>query len=290
MTHLITRRAVLGAFASIALVPASRATASPADARQALAELESQNGGRLGVAALDTQSEMRIGHRADERFALCSTFKCLAAAQVLARVDRGLERLDRPVKVARSDLVAYSPIVETRVGSTITVAELCHAAITLSDNAAGNLLLASFGGPAGLTDFLRSIGDGVSRLDRIEPDLNEALTGDPRDTTTPDAMLDTMNRLVLGDVLTSQSRQRLEDWLAANTTGGKRIRAGVPADWRVGDKTGTGMNGAANDVAVLWRPSRKPILLMIYYAEADIAPEKRDRVIAETARIVSAAL
>jgi beta-lactamase class A len=297
MPKALTRRALLGAFASIpvlsapVLLSASHAVASPGarPGEIALAELESKNGGRLGVAALDLESGRRIGHRADERFAMCSTFKYLAAACVLARVDRGEERLDRAVNVAQSDLVTYSPVVEKHVGSTITVAELCDAAITLSDNAAGNLLLASFGGPAGLTDFLRSIADGVSRLDRWEPDLNEARKGDLRDTTTPGAMLDTMNKLVLGDVLTPGSRRQLEDWLVANTTGGKRIRAGVPEGWRVGDKTGTGSNGATNDVAVLWPPGRKPILLTVYYAEADIAQGKRDNVVAEAARLVSAA-
>jgi beta-lactamase class A len=288
MLHPVSRRLFVGL---LAFAPfAQRAFADPAAAQQNLADLESKNGGRLGVAALDLGSGARIVHRAEERFALCSTFKHLAAACALARVDRGEENLGRAVEVRQSDILAHSPAVEKRVGGTITVAELCDAAITLSDNAAANLLLASFGGPAGLTEYLRSIGDETTRLDRNEPDLNEAANGDPRDTTTPQAMLETMNRLVLGEALSHASRQQLKDWLIANTTGGARIRAGVPKDWIVGDKTGTGRNGAANDVGVAWPPDRRPVLISIYYAESAIAPEARSKVIADAAKIVSAGL
>ena len=169
----------------------------------------------------------------------------------------------------------------------MTLAELCHAAITLSDNTAGNLLLDSFGGPAGLTAFARTLGDNITRLDRRETELNEAIPGDPRDTTTPAAMLDDMRRLLLDDVLSPASRQQLADWLLANTTGASRLRAGLPGDWRVGDKTGTSDNGASNDIAIAWPPGRAPLLVTAYYAEATVPQETRNEVLAEVGRIAA---
>lgn len=263
MTISFTRRSAL-LVAGTAALEAGRALAagSPVDA---LAALERELGGRIGLAALDTGNGRRLGHREDERFAMCSTFKLLAAGLVLSRVDRGDERLDRRIVFAPDALVAGSPLTETRVGGDgMAVAEICRAAITRSDNTAGNLMLASFGGPTALTAFARALGDGVTRLDRNEPTLNEALPDDPRDTTTAAAMLETVGRLVVGDALSDGSRRQLTAWLAANETGAARIRAGTPTDWRVGDKTGTGERGAAGDVAILWPPGRPPVLMAVY--------------------------
>ena len=167
------------------------------------------------------------------------------------------------------------------------MAEICDAAMTLSDNTAGNLMLASFGGPSALTHYARSLDYGVTRLDRIETALNEATPGDPRDTTTPAAMLDIMRRLLVGDTLSAESRERLTGWLLANKTGAKRLRAGFPADWRVGDKTGTGGNGSANDIAVVLPPGRAPILVAVYYTGSTISEEARNAVIANAGRIVA---
>ncbi|MGH8026146.1 MAG: class A beta-lactamase [Pseudoxanthomonas sp.] len=253
-----------------------------------LEALERRHGGRLGVSILDTASGKRIGHRADERFPMCSTFKFLAAAHVLARVDRGEERLDRRIPYTKDDLVAHSPVTEKHVGAPgMTLAELCHATITLSDNTAGNLLLASFGGPAGLTAFVRSLGDGTTRLDRWETELNEAIPGDPRDTTTPAAMLDDMRSLLLGGALSPGSRRQLTDWLIATTTGGQRIRGGLPKDWRAGDKTGTSGNGVTNDIAIAWPPGRAPLLVTAYYAESTVPQETQNSVVAEIGRIAA---
>jgi beta-lactamase class A len=292
MSQSVSRRAALLAtlLAAPALaLPGDSATAAGDDAAQQLAGLEARTGGRLGVAALDLGTGRRIAHRADERFPMCSTFKVLAAACVLARVDRKEERLDRSIALAQQDLVTYSPAAKERAGGRgMTLAELCGAAITLSDNTAANLLLASFGGPAGLTAFVRSLGDPVTRLDRIEPDLNEATPGDPRDTTSPAAMMETLRRLVLGDALSAPSRGRLAAWLVANKTGDARLRAGLPRDWRVGDKTGTGENGVANDIAVAWPPGRAPVVVSAYFAESRLAANDRSAVLAEVARIVSA--
>ncbi len=283
-----TRRAVLTV--PFLTVPLLAVPAFANDAKPKFAELERRNGGRLGVAAFDTASGRRIGHRSEERFPMCSTFKFLAAAFVLARVDHGEERLDRRIVYSTQDLVTYSPITKDHVGPAgLSVAELCDATMTLSDNTAGNLLLASFGGPAGLTAYARSLGDQTTRLDRIETALNEGLPDDPRDTTSPIAMLGTMQRLLLGDALSAASRDRLTSWLIANKTGDKRLRAGMPG-WKVGDKTGTGGNGSANDIAIVWPTGRAPLLVTVYYTGSTISDEARSDVIAEAGRIVAASL
>lgn len=261
------------------------------DAQSGLRDLERRNGGRLGVALLDTATGRRSVHRGDERFPMCSTFKFLAAALMLARVDRGEETLDRRVFFADSDLVPYSPATKDHVGpGGMTVDAICAAGVTLSDNTAGNLMLASFGGPVGLTAFVRGLGDPVTRLDRIETELNEGTPGDPRDTTSPLAMLGTMQKLVAGDVLSAVSRDRLIGWLVANKTGDRRLRAGVPAGWRVGDKTGTGGHGSANDIAVAWPPGRTPVFITAYYTGSTISDEARSAVIAEAGRIATAGI
>jgi len=199
------------------------------DIQHRLAALEKRTGGRLGVSVLDTETSISFGYRGSEAFPMCSTFKALAAGFVLARVDKGEEKLDRRVTYGKDKLVDYSPLSEKHAGTDgMTVAELCEAAVTVSDNTAGNLLLESFGGPAGLTDWLRSIGDGTTRLDRTEPTLNEGRKGDPRDTTTPEAMLDTLGNLTLGSVLAEASCDRLIAWLVASTTGKERCGPACP--------------------------------------------------------------
>jgi len=253
----------------------------------ALAALEQAAGGRLGIALLDTGTGRRLGRREDERFPMCSTFKALLAGAVLHAVDRGHVRLDQWVDVATGDLVPYSPYVETRVAQgNARVDDLCRATITLSDNAAANLLLPLVGGPSGLTAFLRALGDPVTRLDRWEPDLNEAARDDPRDTTSPRAMVDSLQRLLLGDVLRAPLQAVLAAWLVGNRTGDARIRAGVPAGWIVGDKTGTCGAGTAADVAVLYPPGRAPLLLAVYVDGARVSGAAIDALQADVARAV----
>jgi beta-lactamase class A len=270
---------------SCALTPSRQTACAATDAFGALGDdfvaLEAESGGRLGVAVLHTGSGSFAGHRADERFPTCSTFKLLAAAAVLKRVDDGKETLDRRVKFAASDLVAYSPITKDGAGGDgMTVGELCAAAITVSDNTAGNLILASLGGPQALNDYVRSLGDTVTRLDRIEPDLNEAVPGDPRDTTTPTAMLKNIQALILGDALSESSKDQLISWLVGNKTGETRLRAGLPAGWRVGDKTGSGEHGTTNDVGVGWPPQSAPVLMAVYLTGTTASGEVRNRTIA----------
>jgi beta-lactamase class A len=261
---------------------------TPATPEERIAALEQSVGGRLGVAVLDTGGGKRIDHRADERFPMCSTFKLPLAAQVLARVDAKKERLDRILTYGEKDLLDWAPVAREHVKEgRLSVEALCAAAVTHSDNTAANLLLATVGGPAGLTSYLRSLGDSVTRLDRTEPELNTAIAGDERDTTTPAAMLADVNALVLGDALSPESRERLTKWLVGNTTGDNRLRAGLPAGWRVGDKTGSGQNGATNDVAVIWPPGRPPILVVVYAVESKAPRADIEKAIAVVGRIVA---
>jgi beta-lactamase class A len=271
---------------------ATRAAAGFADAlAPAIMRIESESGGRLGVAVLDTRTDARFGHRADERFPMCSTFKLLAAAAILARVDDGKERLERRVRFEAGDIVVNSPVTKNRAGGEgMSLDELCEAAMTFSDNTAGNLLLAALGGPAGLTAYARSLGDTVSRLDRIEPELNEARPGDPRDTTTPVAMLANLRVLALGEALSAGSRAQLVRWLIANKTGDTRLRAGLPGGWRVGDKTGAGEQGTTNDVAVIWVPERAPAIVSVYLTQTSASAEQRNGTLAAVGRAVASAL
>jgi beta-lactamase class A len=255
--------------------------------KQDLTDIEAKSGGRLGVAMVDTETSTTIDHRGHERFPLCSTFKVLAAGGVLARVDAGKEQLDRSVAIQASDIVEGSPATKQHIGQTMTLAELCEAAMTLSDNTAGNLLLEALGGPAGLTAYARSLGDAVTRLDRIETDLNECRPGDLRDTTTPLAMCGNLRALVLGDALSAKSKKQLSSWLVSNQTGGARLRAGLPASWRVGERTGTGQNGTTNDVGIMWPEGDTPLVVAAYLTETEAAKEKRDATLAAVARAVS---
>lgn len=290
MTLAITRRALwVGAAAAMPVLVTGKAFAADDSAAQTeLKTLEANSGGRLGVVALDTASGATLARRPDERFPLLSTFKVLAAALVLSRVDKQQERLDRRVTYTESDLVPYSPCTKAHLAAGMTMAEICEAAITLSDNTAGNLMLNSFGGPEGLTRYLRSIGDSTSRLDRRETELNEAKPGDPRDTTTPAAMAQTLRKLLLDDVLSAASRQQLIDWMTSNKTGNARLRAGLPAGWRVGDKTGTSDNNAANDVAIVWPPQWPPLIIASYLAETATSGDVRNATHAGVGRVAAA--
>jgi beta-lactamase class A len=247
-----TRRNVLAGIAMLASVPLvdrGRAEQRNELALQ-LAELEKRSGGRLGVSIFDTASGRATSHRGDERFPMCSTFKLLAVAALLREVEQGRQRLDRRIRFEPADVVVNSLITKDRAGGDgMSLSEICEAAMTYSDNTAGNLILANIGGPQGLTAFARQIGDSITRLDRIEPELNEAQPGDLRDTTTPAAMIGNLKALVLGNVLSDPSKSLVEKWLVGNRTGDKRLRAGLPTDWRCGDKTGSGERGTTNEAA-----------------------------------------
>src|SRR5262249_29369289 len=213
---------------------AASAVAGENNAADRIAVIEGRVGSRIGVAALDTGNGKRLDYRSEERFPMCSTFKFLAAAAVLKRVEEKQEKLDRFVPYDAKDILEYAPVTKAHLKEGgMTLGALCAAAIEQSDNTAGNLLLDAMGGPVGLTNFSRTLGDKVTRLDRKEPELNTAIPGDERDTTTPAAMRLDMQRLLLGNALSESSRHQLEEWLQRNETGGLMIRAGVPKTWHV---------------------------------------------------------
>jgi beta-lactamase class A len=270
---------------------AASAASGKDNAATRIAAVEVRVGGRIGVAALDTGNSKRIDYRPEERFPMCSTFKFLAAAAVLKRVDDKQEKLERFVSYDAKDILEYAPVTKEHLkDGGMSLRALCAAAIEQSDNTAANLLLDTIGGPAGLTNFVRTLGDNMTRLDRKEPELNSAIPGDERDTTTPAAICSDMQRLLLGDALSEASRHQLEDWPRRNETGGSMIRAGVPSTWIVGDKTGRGANGATNDIAIIRPPDRAPILLAMYSVGSTANANDRAAAIAEVAKIVAESL
>ncbi|WP_367068133.1 class A beta-lactamase [Oryzisolibacter sp. LB2S] len=249
-------------------------------------DIEHAAQGRLGVAVIDTQTGTLTGHRLDERFPMCSVFKWLAAAHVLHRVDRGVERLDRALAIDRAALLPWSPVTEQHADASLPLSALCEAAVAMSDNAAANLILQTLGGPEGLTRFARRLGDPVTRLDRWEPDLNTATPGDARDTSSPRAMAQLLQRCVLGEVLSAGGRRQLAQWLQATTTNRKRLGAGLPASWRLGSKTGTGAHGTTNDVGIYWPPGRAPLVVALFLTESQASLETREAALARVAGAV----
>jgi beta-lactamase class A len=295
---MIDRRTFTAGFlpllAGIGLV----ATARPVRAAGALkarlgdefAKLEKQSGGRLGVSVIDLATGEQAGHRASERFPMCSTFKMLASAAVLTRVDAGKETLSRRVRYEKKDLVDNSPFTEKHLAEGMTIEELCEASMIVSDNTAVNLMLETLGGPAGMTAYFRTLGDTVTRLDRIETMMSESKPGDPRDTTSPEAMAGNVRRLVLEDALSPGSRQLLTGWLIANQTGDARLKAGLPAGWRAGEKTGSGGYGTTNDVGIYWPPNRPPVIISAYLTQSTLPRTGQNATLASVGRAVAAAL
>jgi beta-lactamase class A len=265
------------------------------DTAAAVAALEARVGGRLGVCILDTGSGRDVGHRMEERFALLSTFKLPLAAVVLREADMGRLRLTDTIAFSQTDMVPHAPVTGPNLDKgRMSVVALAEAAQVTSDNVAANLLLRQVGGPAGFTRILRSLGDSTTRLDRLEPTLNLVPSGEVRDTTTPRAMAVTVSKFVAGDLLAPASRERLIGWMIATKTGEKRIRAGLPAAWRAGDKTGTvvaeAMTDKYNDVAIAWPPGKAPIIVAAYFDTNVRSNEMRDEdqaVLAEVGRIAA---
>ena len=288
------RRTFLAALAAAAVASPARAASSGNDDRVAeandrLAALEKRAGGRLGVAVIEADRGAQLAHRADERFPMCSTFKLLACAAVLKLVDEGKENLERTIAYGPSDLLGYAPVMKAHVGDGgMRLADVCAAAIDFSDNTAANLILSVIGGPEGFTRFARSLGDEKTRLDRNEPTLNTAIPGDERDTTTPLAMALDIQAALVGDVLSEASRQQLEAWLIADKVGDKRLRAGLPPSWRIGDKTGSGDYGTANVIGIIRPPGRAPLLAAVYYTGSDAPPEALNAVHKEVGAIIAA--
>lgn len=293
-----TRRGIIAGGAGLVLAgcaggasPAAQPPPDKANATARIAAIEAKLGGRVGVSAIDTGSDAEINHRAQERFAMASSFKWLLAAGVLKRCEEGLN-LDAVMYYTPSDLVATSPITSAQISATtgmgsLSVEQLCEATVTVSDNTAANLLLVPMFGPEGFTRFIRESGDPHTRLDRREPELNENRAGDPRDTTVPHAMARSLRRILTTDeVLNANSRARLIGWMEKASTGLDRIRAGIPDSWRAGDKTGTGGNGSHNDCAILLPPGRSPIVIASYLSESAAPNIDKAAAHAEIARII----
>jgi beta-lactamase class A len=256
------------------------------DLHAELKAIETRTGGRLGLRAITADGAKSVDWRSDERFMMCSTFKALAVAAVLARVDSGQEQLDRWIAYGPQDLQDYAPISKTHLDKGgMRLGELCAAAVELSDNTAANLILTALGGPAGVTSYIRSLGDTVTRLDRNEPTLNRpGPAGDLHDTTTPSSMVGLWRKILLQDALSSASREQLSAWLKDCKTGPDRIKSITPAGWTIGHKTGTGEK-TLGDLAILTPPSGRPILMAIYFEAPGALSHPHDEAIAEAARI-----
>lgn len=297
---MLTRRGVV-AGGGLLVAGCASAQPEPADAPPLgvkpiagtrFARVESMLGGRVGVCAIETSSGVLIGHRQRERFAMASTFKWLLAAGILKRCEQGMSLDEDYALYGRSDLLPTSPVSERHIDPAtgigrMTLRQMCEAVVTVSDNCAANLLLTPMMGPEGLTRFLRESGDPITRLDRTEVALNENAPGDERDTTTPEAMAMTAARFLATDeVLNAGSRDLLIGWMRNASTGLDRLRTGLPAEWQAGDKTGTGGNGAHNDVAIAFPPGGKPIVIASYLSESAASNTDKAAAHAEIARIV----
>lgn len=288
---MLARKSFLSVAATALAAPLLGTGSATAAAESQIAALERRYSGRLGVFAIDTGSGGQIAHRANERFPMCSTFKLLAVGAVLARVDARNEDLNRRVGYGDADILAYAPVTKAHLDTgSMTIGELCAAAIEWSDNTAANLLLHSLLGPAGVTKFARSLNDPVTRLDRNEPTVNTAIPGDLRDTTTPAAMAHDLIALQLGTRLSPRMRAHLQTWLLGCKTDDTKLRAGLPKSWRIGAKTGSGDHATSNAIAIVRPPNRaetKPIIIAAYYTGSKANDQQQSATLASVARIVS---
>lgn len=279
----MNRRDVLCSSLALLASPSLAQTAPIA----AIADYERATGGRFGLCVESLRTSAKVAWRADERFVMCSTFKVSLAACILAGVDKGQTRLDELIAYGPDDLLEYAPVAKQNLDKgAMSVVDMCKAVVELSDNTCANALLAHIGGPSALTAFWRSIGDAVSRLDHNEPELNRSPPGDPHDTTTPAAMAGNLRSLIFGSVLSRNSRERLTRWMLGCKTGENRLRAGLPKDWRVGDKTGNNGKDAAGDIAVTWRMRGEPVLICAYSQGGAPTPRQIEAVFAGIGRFV----
>jgi len=283
------RRLVLAA-AALPLIPTLARANAPQKIEDAFAALEKDLDGRLGIYAIDTGTGREFKYRADETFAMCSTFKMVLTAAILQRSITQPELLSKRIHFTKADLRFHAPVTEKHLDDGMTVLELCDATMRFSDNPAANLLMKEVGGPAGVTAYARGLGDKTFRLDRWETELNSAIPGDMRDTTTPIAMAQTLRKLTLGDGLPAPQQKQLVDWLVGCVTGVNRMRAGLPKDWTVGDRSGAGAYGSNNDIGIIWPPGRAPIVAAMYSVRKQEKIDSRPDILASAARLIAAAL
>lgn len=252
------------------------------------AQLEKKFDARLGVYAIDTGTNQTVTYRPNKRFAYASTYKALAAGAVLQQ--NSIDKLNEVITYTKNDLVTYSPVTEKHVDTGMTLGEICEAAIRYSDNTAGNLLFKKLDGPKGFEKALRQIGDNVTVANRFETDLNEAIPGDIRDTSTAKTLATDLKAFTVGNALPADKRKILTDWMRGNATGDKLIRAGVPKDWEVGDKSGAGSYGTRNDIAIIWPPNRAPIIIAILSSRDKKDATYDNELIAQAAKVTINAL
>lgn len=267
----------LGAVVAATAVLCGAASAEEDPVLQAAQQAERQLSARVGVAVLDSGTGRRWHYRADERFPMASTGKTLVCAALLGQ---GRSARNQSIQLRQSDILSYAPVTRELVGQSVSASELCAITMRTSDNTAVNAVLNVVGGPEAVTTFLRRIGDATTRLDRDEPTLNESTPGDPRDTTTPLAMQETLTALVLGTALNEESRSQLKAWLLSNEVGGPLLRAGLPQDWKVADRTGAGGYGTRGVAGIMWPPERPPIVAAIYLTETEATMDERNAAIA----------
>lgn len=284
--HFATRP-LLAAGLAFGLLMASTASAEDPELRlfETVDRIEQSLGARVGLVVRDSGSDWSLSHRTDERFLMVSTFKAMMCGAVLHRADAGALDLDERLEIEAEDILAYAPVTETMVGSTMSVGELCLAALDMSDNTATNLLIDRLGGPQMVTAFLREIGDPVSRLDRREPELNTFTPGDPRDTTTPLAMVSTLEAMLSGDALSPQSRAQLVGWMSHGGVTGALIRASTPEGWLVADRSGSG-DFNRNIVAMVTPPDRPPFFIAVFLSDADADFDTRNAAVIDLSEAV----
>lgn len=287
MFSYFTLRPLLAAGLSLGVLHASIASAQEAEVRlfQTIEDIEERLDARVGVFVRDSGSDWSISHRADERFLMTSTFKPMLCGAVLQRSDIGTLDLDEPIEIAAQDVLAYAPVTEAMVGMTMTIDDLCFAALDMSDNTATNLLIDRIGGPQAVTAFLRDIGDQISRLDRREPELNTFAPGDPRDTTTPAAMAATMETMLTSDALAPRSRAQLTGWMSHGGVTGPLIRASTPTDWLIADRSGSG-NFNRNVIAMVTPPHQDPYFISVFLSDADADFTTRNNAVIELSQAV----
>ncbi|MCW5687758.1 MAG: class A beta-lactamase [Pseudolabrys sp.] len=284
----LTRRHALAGLGALTLLASAKPAWAIDPPAKRVADLEARLGGRLGVYVSDATGRVLIAHREGERFPMCSTFKFLLGAAALKRAEQGTIKLDQVLPFTKADLLSYAPVTTANVGKGgMSLHDLCAAAVTVSDNTAANVIMQAIGGPAAVTAFARSIGDNDTQLDRMEPDLNSAIPGDPRDTTTPRAIGEDVRRILAGDALSPASLQMLEGWMTSSKTGLKRLRAGLPSNWTVADKTGSGANNTGNVVALLRPPGKPPMFAAVYITGASDGDDAINAGHVEVGRIVS---
>lgn len=290
----VTRRTLLGAATAglvVGTAATARAAAAPGSVTARLRHLEHEHGAEIGAIAYNTATGATVAHRAHELFPICSVFKAVLGAAVLRDLDRNGETLRHRIRYTEADLVPNSPVTEKNLATGMTIAELCHATITVSDNTAANLLLRELGGPTAITRFCRSIGDPVTRVDRYETDMSSSEPWRVTDTTSPFAIAYTFRRLVLGTALVPKDRAQLTDWLLDNKTSAERFHAGLPDDWTIADKTGTGLAyGVAHDVGIVWPPDGTPIVLAVLTRKPEAEAAADNPLIAKTTAVLAEAI